>query len=358
MTQPPVLFQNGALRIVVQKTVDPQAITLLQQSVNGTAGVRYQLFGPETKLYHLQEPYFFYLYHQHTLIGLYSLSRRNIELVADPMATNSTVEAYYGRYLAVSQPQSGHGYGHLIKQVALRYIDQLNQQQATPYLFYSYIEAKNSRSIAISRKAGFESVARLKTYMFRRYAPLKDARFHQLPAQHMAAMKVQLRAYYGNYTFRTLSGIGYQDNYFVLEENGTIIAGLQANPVRWNFKNVPGLKGWFLMSVLPRFKAGRRLFNPTPFEFIVLEGLYLRADGAALLPILLESTLAHFGLNSAMWQLDENDPHVALLQHAKMGLLSGFEKGVTIHVMIKPVDMAVLSPTAQTPHYVSCFDYS
>ena len=90
----------------------------------------------------------------------------------------------------------------------------------------------------------------------------------------------------------------------------------------------------------------------------MLEGIYLRADRADLLPILLESVLAHFGLNSAMWQLDEKDPHVSLLQQAKMGHFSGFEKGVKIHVMLKQVNMAALNPSAHAPYYVSCFDYS
>lgn len=169
-------------------------------------------------------------------------------------------------------------------------------------------------------------------------------------------MKQRLVAYYGHYTFRNLSRIGNHDNYYVLKENGEIVAGIQANPVRWVFQDMPGTKGWFFMHIVPLII--RRLFNPASFRFITLEGLYLRHDRVNLLPVLLESLLAHLGLNSAMWEIDENDPHKADLIPATMGVLSGFEKGVETHAMVKSVNLTIQHSTGKTPHYVSCYDYS
>lgn len=360
MIEPSVLFQKEYLRLVTQTTVEPQAIALLQQAVYGTAGLRYQQTGQETKLYKLKEPLFFYLYHREELIGMYCLDHRFVKVLTNPSPSPDWIASgYYGRYLVVSSQHSGQGYGQLLKQMALEYVDQLHQRSTTAYLFYSYIEEKNTRSVAISKQAGFSTVSAMRTYFFRRYAPVKHPGFQQLAATEIDDMKLRLEAYYSGYTFQTFSQIGYQGNYFVIKENGVIVAGLQANPTRWFFKDMPGLKGWLLMNVLPRLKIGRLFFNPSPFDFIVLEGLYLRHDRAELLPALLESVLAHFGVHSAMWQLDEKDPHIGDIKQSKMGLLSGFEGEVKTNIMIKQVGLNVIPFDIQTdPYYVSCFDYA
>ena len=148
---------------------------------------------------------------------------------------DQSVTGLYGRYLAVADSALGLGYGRLLKQQAVDYAE---RHTLLPFLFYSYIEEKNIRSMAISEKAGFQSVARLRTFFFRRWQPVADSRVEQAtPADLREVITLLNQAYHGH-SFRTFARIGYKHNYYVLRERGRIVAGVQANPVGWQFRQV------------------------------------------------------------------------------------------------------------------------
>lgn len=343
------IYRNGESIITAGGTIDPIAIDLLKRTIYGTKGVRYQHTNQETKIHDLPKPLFFHLRQAGQLIGTYCLDERTLELGS----TQTT--GFYGRYLAVEETHSGNGYGRLLKQQAVAYVE---QHTPSPFLFYSYIEGKNARSMAISKKEGFTSGATLKTYFFRRYSPVQDQRFSQATASDLRQIQPLLSQFYRSHRFQTFAHIGYQDQYFVVKEQGQIVAGVQANPVCWRFYQMAGLRGWALMNLIPLFSASRRFFNPAQNEFVVLEGMYYQKGRPDLLPVLLESVLAHYGLHSAMCEIDQQDPLVEQLRHPSMGLLSGFEKDVKTHVLMKPIGLPEQGFDTKAPVYVSCFDYA
>ncbi|GAB3900156.1 GNAT family N-acetyltransferase [Spirosoma agri] len=349
-SQPEVeIYRNGELIITAGRTIDPAAIDLLKRTIYGTKGIRYQHTNQETKIHDLAKPLFFHLRQAGQLIGTYCLDERTLDM--------GSVETtgFYGRYLAVDEAHSGNGYGRLLKQQAVAYVE---QHTSSPFLFYSFIEGKNARSIAISQKEGFQSVATLKTYFFRRYSPTQDNRFSLATAADLQQIQALLRGFYQSYRFKTFGQIGYQHQYFVLKEKGQIVAGVQANPVTWRFYQMPGVMGWILMNLVPLVSASRRFFNPARNEFAVLEGFFFQQGRPDLLPVLLESVLAHYGLHSAMCEIDQLDPLVELLLHPSMGSLSGFEKDVQTHVLVKPIGLPEQVFDTKSPVYVSCFDYA
>ncbi|MVM33881.1 GNAT family N-acetyltransferase [Spirosoma sp. HMF4905] len=343
------IYRHGDLVLTVGHRIDPAAVDLLKRTIYGTRGVRYQHTNQETKINDLVKPLFFHLRQADRLIGTYCLDERTLE-----MGSVQTT-GFYGRYLAVEETYSGKGYGRLLKQQAMTYVE---QQTPSPFLFYSYIEAKNVRSVAISQKEGFQSVATLKTYFFRRYSPVQDKRFSVATANDLHHIQPVLNQVYRSYRFKTFAHIGYQNQYFVLKEQGQIVAGVQANPVCWRFYQMPGVMGWVLMNLVPLVSATRRFFNPARNEFVVMEGLYYQKGRPELLRILLESVLAHFGLHSAMCEIDQSDPLVPQLLHSSMGALSGFEKGVNTYVLVKATGLSEHHVQAKSPVYVSCFDYA
>jgi RimJ/RimL family protein N-acetyltransferase len=344
-----VIYLVGELTLTVSRKIAPEAVELLKRTIYGTNGVRYQHTNQETKIHDLRKPLFFQLRQAGQLIGTYCLDERTLDLA--PLQTTG----FYGRYLAVHEAYSGHGYGRLLKQQAMAYVE---QHTSSPFLFYSYIEGKNARSIAISEKEGFQSVATLKTYFFRRYAPRKDKRFEQASPADLRQVQLLVNHAYRSYRFKTFSRIGYRDQYFVLKEQGQIVAGVQANPVCWRFYQMPGVMGWVLMNLVPLLSASRRFFNPARNEFLVLEGIYYQKDRPELLLILLESVLAHYGLHSAMCEIDQTDPLVQQLLLPSMGALSGFEKNVNTHVFVKAIGHSEQVYQSKAPMYVSCFDYA
>ncbi|GAB4015640.1 hypothetical protein [Spirosoma koreense] len=346
-----VVYQHEALRIVVKKTANSAAVTLLKRTVYGSNGIRYQHTGHSNKINQLNNPFFFHLFKNEDLVGVYCLDER-------PIAgfDGQPVAGFYGRYLSIDAPQQGKGYGRLLKLQAVNYI---KSKAKKPLVFYSYIEEQNTRSLRISNREGFTAAAILKTFVFRRYSPKIDSRFARLLAADKPILLAELRSFYATHQLTTFAKIGYQNNYFVLKEGNEILAGVQAIPVCWNFSSMPGASGWMMMHVLPIFSATRRFFNPHQYAFLALEGIYLSKGQEELLPILLESTLAHFGYHSALLQIDTKDPINTLLANStQMGLLSGFQKNILTHVMVLEVPEAQRLFKRDQPVYVSSFDFT
>lgn len=344
-----LLYQQDSLSLFVSAQVDPDAISLLKQTTYGTEGIRYRQTGQEDKLYQLHNPRFFQLYIRQILIGFYCLDQRPVGF---PSASFS---GYYGRYLAVKDDYQGKGFGQLLKSTAINY---LTQSAPLPHLFYSFIEEKNTRSMKASLKDSFVSVAQFKTYMFRRFSPKVDSRFHIASLVDPAKALRLVQRQFAHYGFQNFINISYQNHYFTLEENGQVLAGVQANPIIWKLVQIPGMLGPIIRYVVPAVPGLRRFFNPSRQSFVVLEGVYVDKNRPDMLPILLESVLAHFKIHTAMWQIDEKDPMMELIKGQKMGMLSQFQPGVTTHLMVKAVGFPATAELSKYPAYMSCFDYS
>ena len=344
-----ILYEQNGLSICVLNQADQRAIKLLQQTTYGTKGVRYRQISQVETIQRLHNPSFFHLYDHHELIGFYCLDQRFVSF------PSNSLPGYYGRYLAVREDMQGKGYGQLLKSTAVKYIE---RTAPAPCILYSYIEAKNTRSMAASVKESFTSVARLNTYMFRRFSPVKDKRFRPISLMESNAILALVKGQYAHFGFQNFININYKNQYFILEEDGQVLAGVQANPILWKILQIPSPFGALAKHIAPYIPGFRRFFNPSRQAFVVLEGVYVDPTKPELLSVLLESVLAHFNLHTAMWQIDKKDPLVPLLASPTMGRFSHFQPGVITHVMVKPVGNLSEIDFCSNPAYVSCFDYS
>lgn len=346
-----VVFEQGELRVLVSPTLHPAAMDLLRQTEYGTSGIRYRQQDQLVRVRDLAHPRFFLLWRSAHLLGMYCLDERQVWL------DGRWLPAFYGRYLTVSAAHMGQGYGHLLKQQAIQYVERTT---SSPCLLYCFIEQKNTRSSAISLDEGFTAVATLRTTLFFHGQPEIDPRVEPAAATDLPAIKSILFTRYQNHHLLTLERIGYQQGYFVLREAGVIVAGVQAIRVHWCFTHIPEPVRSMLRLVLPK-----RFFNPDQQPFAVLEGVYLAEGHHQLWPVLLESVLAHLAVHGAMWQPDEADHGPSYrrtgqpwLKISDRGLSAGLQLGIRTGVLVKPMGMAMpwIFPTG--PVYASCFDYA
>jgi GNAT superfamily N-acetyltransferase len=331
------IFREGHLRISVNACASQETVDLLQRTVYGTHGPRYRHTGQEVKVHHLTHPYYFNLYANEQLVGTYCLSGRQIQL---PIGST---QSFYGRYFSIDPLFSGKGYGSLLKSQAIQYLEKLIQR---PFLFYSYVEESNEPSMRISKKDGYQSMAILDAVLFSRLYPQADARVSRLSAPELPTIQSLLTSTYQDYTLVQFDRVYYDQNYFVRKEQGEIIAGIQANPVRWQIVEMPGLSGQLVMRLLPRLPLLRRLFNPHDHRFVALEAAYVRPGREEALFPLMESVLAHFGLTSALWVQDINSPFYPIVTSGKLGLLNAMQKSIRTHVWPERKPDQISSPTA------------
>ncbi|OZI06881.1 hypothetical protein BWI93_17980 [Siphonobacter sp. BAB-5385] len=95
------IYREASLSLVVKPQADAAALSLLKDTVYGTKGVRYRQTNQEERLRELYNPFFFHLYEEETLLGVYCLDHRVVEV---PWGW---VDSFYGRYLAVTSVAQG-----------------------------------------------------------------------------------------------------------------------------------------------------------------------------------------------------------------------------------------------------------
>jgi Acetyltransferase (GNAT) family len=344
------IYQEGHLTINYAKTYSQAGIDLLKKAIYGTNGPKYQHFGQSEKLQDLKNPQFFELFLDKKLVGFYCICERDISKNAFKLL------GFYGRYLAIDTEYQGNKYGQLLKNVAVKYFE---AQQKVPAVFYSYIEENNIRSLKISENEGFKSTSVLKTTIFTRLFPKKAIGFERINAVEIPKIKSLLEGKNIRQSFKNLENIGYQNNYFVIQRNGEIVAGVQANPIKWKIHSMEGIGGFVIMNILPKIPILKRLINPNKYEFLAIEGFYFKDNPADLYP-LLESVLSFFGISSALFQLDSKDDLYKYFKgKGDLGILNSIKKDTKTHVMIKPIGFDwKQSQLAECATYVSSFDYT
>lgn len=344
-----VIYQVGELYISVEPTFDDSIVNLLKKTTYGTKGPKYQHTGQAIKLQNIKNPFFFKLQKAGETIGFYCLCEREIWVGTENYL------GYYGRYLAVDEKHQGNYYGKLLKSVAVEYVE---KNSISPSILYSYIEENNTRSLSISQKSGFSSIATLETIIFSRLYPQADNRVVRINSEELSFVLEKLELQHSQTILRTFENINYQNNYFVIKQNGRIVAGLQANPVRWKIMDMEGVGGKVMLKVLPHIPILKRLINPEKYNFLAIEGIFMTPYSESFLYDLIEGVLHYFSMSSALFQLDSQSPYLKLFKKKKkLGLLNAIKKDVKTQVMIKSINLNK-SAIQRGEAYVSSFDFT
>ena len=156
------------------------------------------------------------------------------------------------------------------------------------------------------------------------------------------------------------NSIFLHDNYFVIRENGEIVAGCQFHRVHWVINRMPGMMGKVLMNVIPLIPVLNKLFNPKKFEFLGFEGIYVKPGFENKLVELFEGLLAKEKLKSAMYWMGKSCPvRKRILENSKTGLIHSFIKESDVFIMAAFHDLndEEISDLKSRPLFVSGFDY-
>jgi RimJ/RimL family protein N-acetyltransferase len=336
----------------VSRQAREEAVSLLKQTIYGTSGPRYQHTGQEQKAHEIAGPLFFEAWAGTALAGTYCLSER---IVRTP---TGAITGFYGRYLSVDPRYGGKGYGRLLKREAVAFVE---QNTPRPHVFYSYIEEANGRSMRISSEEGFSVIGTLEAILFSRPYPRVSPQVSRLSADKYDVIRQLLESAYQPYTLVQFDRLFYGQNYFVLEEGGEIIAGVQANPVRWRIVDMPGISGKLIMHIVPHLPVVGRLVNPEQYKFAALEAIYVKPGREKALLQLLESVLAGFGFTSALLMADVQAPVAQWLKSSgKLGIMNALKKNIYTKVMAKANGLVIgdLKAFPEQPIYTSAFDYT
>jgi hypothetical protein len=368
---PVELLRMRDLVLQMRQDVTDDIVELLEGTTWGTpGGTQYKHLHAAEKIREVKEPYILELRKAEKLQGLVCLAHR-VSLYPEPDGHNT----FYIRYLSMMEgkqrkvntetatPTTGSKSNSLVKRALARLLDDpkalLEATGRDHAVYYAYVELENERSMEMTRTMGFKPIGKFSTLVFSRLRPKSDNRARRVTAEDRPKVEARLKEEFKNHALFTLQNLFYKDNYWILEENGELIAGLQANRAHWVLENMPGFSGKLIMNVLPYVPLIRRMYNPKKYEFVVVEGIFCKEGREKDLYRLLEHTCVENKVHSALIWLDRIDPMFERLKkYGKLGILQRINGDSQADIIAKYVNVPEEDQEwiQNRPRYISAFD--
>jgi hypothetical protein len=230
------------------------------------------------------------------------------------------------------------------------------------HIMYAFVESMNERSKNLVNQAGYEYIRSFLTVAFSRFSPKTDSRVSRISTpEEKNKMESLLLEYYRGHSFFSTDYAFYGDKYYVLKEDGEIIAGVSAIPSSYKIYDMPGIWGWIYMKVLPRAPYFKRLFSPEEFRHMVFDAIYCKNGREDLLADLFESVCASEGFFTGLTWLDDRcDLYDKLRSGVKMGALNRMlnAKPGLVYVRFLNLTDSEKEYFYDAPAYISGFDFS
>lgn len=339
------------ITVTKEKGISDEVHAFLTSIAWGSDGAVYQRHDLSERLYSLPDPYLILLRDAVAIAGTAVFNKR-IGYIG-----NTPLPFFYVCFFAASPRIRGRG---LIKQFGASFMTRIREDESTPAVYMGVIERGNHSSYKVAQNAGYNTISLLKTVGFSRFFPKKDPRCRRALPEEYATIKERLTATYSYHALVHFTHLFMRGDYYVLAENGQLIAGVQVHPARWTIKKMPGLLGKAIMHILPHIPLIKRLYNPKDFRFLTFEGVFYPDNRIDVLHRLLSAVLADKQHHTALFFLDERSPlYEALLQHGKLGLVHTFTKGNDARIVASfaQVDRHTAEELTAKPWYTTGFDY-
>ncbi|HHG85873.1 MAG TPA: hypothetical protein ENJ82_14090 [Bacteroidetes bacterium] len=368
--EPIEILRMRDIAVLMRAGAADDFVELIEGTTWGTpGGTRYQHVNTGEKVREVPNPYFLELRKGERLMGGLCLAQRTT------LSPTGDQNAFYIRYLSVMDAMqrkstkddagktSGMRANGLLKRVLKRFFanpkELLEETKQDHAVIFAYVELENERSQDMTKMMGFEPIGKFSTIVFSRFFPKKDSRVRRLPISERPKMETILKEAYQDYALFSTQNLFYKDNYWVLEENGETIAGLQANLIHWVITEMPGFSGKMIMNLIPRLPLLKRMFNPKKYEFVVIDGIYCKPGREKALHKLLAHACVENGVYSAIMWLDHLDPlYTRLMDYGKLGLLNKVNGDTPASIIAQFVGMSAedIDRIKTKPRYISAFD--
>ncbi|MCJ7448946.1 MAG: hypothetical protein MUO72_14770 [Bacteroidales bacterium] len=267
------------------------------------------------------------------------------------------------REKAVIKPESDYSFKQKTLEIFSKpYLLELpDVYEKDKHIMYAFVESMNERLKNLVNQIGYEYIISFLTVAFSRFSPKPDNRVSKLSEKEKPEMQNLLLDFYSKYSFFTTEYSFYGNNYYILKEEGEIIAGTCAIPASNKVYDVPGIWGWVMMKVLPDTPYFRRLFRPGEFRYLVFDSIYCKKGREAVLANLFESVCATEGFNTGLtWIDDRSDLFDRIRTGVKMGALNRMLNAKPGLVYTKFINLTEEEKNCfyDAPAYISGFDFS
>ena len=338
----------------------PQSVLdLLQDTVIGTNGLQYQLKDTADKIHQLHRPHFLYLERNDQSIGNITICKRHIKI------NEEVIDSNYLRYFAFNKIFQGSGEKRNSNSAFHKYFkalfetsnfDPINPKKDKA-LYWAFIDPENLRSFSMNEKLGFQTIGQFKTTAFSRISPKSSPFVRKSTAEEEDHILALTRNFYKDFNFFSDVHLFANNNYYVFVKDGEILAGIQANPIRWKVLALPGISGKFMLKSLPYIPGIKKLMNPMNHRFLATEGLFWMHGYESYLEEFLSGILAMSNHHSVLlWTDDQNNMLEKL--DVRWGLMNKIKSDNHINIVAKFIDFqsVEVDEIKSKKKYLSGFD--
>ena len=346
-----ILFEGDDLMISREEEFTPEIIRFLEDTTWGTKDTLYEHRNTDERLAQLRDPVLATIRMGGELGSMVVIERRKVTV------GDQEIKGYFFRYLANKLPFRQR---RLFAVYSIKFMQLIVGSEEDEAIFYASVETKNHRSFNFLSRLGYRHQASVATLAYSRFFPRNDARMSRIQLSEKDFVTKELEHYYRNHSLVHFSYIFQDENYFLLKENGEIIAGCQVHPATWVVKNIPGKLGGFFLKCVPYIPLVRTIFNPNKFDFLTFEGIFVKKGREKELIKLFESVMHHFSQRVSLIWLDERDPlYDRLKDIGRHGMMKNFVENASVRILAIPEKASeqTLDHIKSHPIYVSSFDF-
>ena len=334
------------LRILLDAQASPDVIELLESTIWGTRGILYRSLDMEEKLKGLSQPSYLRLVKGDKTVATAVRNHKSVELAG------VRYDAVHLALIAVHRDFARQGLGKILAQVSRdHYLEKLNP----PGLLYGYIESGNEASLRLYRTLGCHDLGEVRPRIFSRIRPRKSARVEMLGQAAVPEILSRLKATYQTHALCSFDQSLDPERYFVVRQQGEIVAGAQVHIVRWQVLQLPGWQGRLALSILPHIPLLGRNFTPSNIRFGRVGNLYAKEGSEELISEILQTALAELDLPLvAMFVDSRGEPERRILDRTKLGLLDrAISEGFHLITFFKGVSTNDIEAVSRAPAIVS-----
>ena len=190
-----------------------------------------------------------------------------------------------------------------------------------PAIIFATIDRTNLRSMNFSAQMGLETVGTLAAFSFSRLRPRRSSRIEAVREHEQPEILEQIRDYYKDYTLFYPDSIFKNNDYYVIREEGSMVAGVQIYRVTWKIVDFGNSLANRAAGWIGRLPILRKLIHHNEIDFLAFDALYCRPGSEKVLYELMEGVLERAGRHLAMLMMDQESAlHAIFRKHKKLGM--------------------------------------
>lgn len=368
------VWQQGSMSTTLETAPPPELIDHIESTYLGTpGGLQYHHTTGIPKLKQIRNCYFVFLRRSGNMLGSIGYVLR------DTRAGEQVYRSWLVRYFSIKAPMRTDQKRNrklkkkpardrsvsLIKDVANFFHDNPERlidpdvKEVPKAILYSLVEKNNARSRNFAEIGGYEKTGDVVSFMFSRLRKRKHIEVEQLQADDEPFMRSLLRSFYNGHAFYTEDNLFLSDGYYVLRENGEIVAGLQANEEMWEISTVGNTTLDRIIKMVTRIPFIGKRFRYEKMKFLGIEGIWFKEGRGDAVYRLLEGVLAHKDHYLALMIMDTRAPeYLNFKKRKRLGpvhtVLGAFEADFYTRFYAFPE--AEKEDIAARPAYISIYD--